>query len=366
MRKFLLSIMASWLVAVVSPAGAATAPANAVSARLLVSNPAPYVGEEVDLTFEVRYRRYPGGRPSLTWPKDDLFLASDPALSRSSRQRTADGVIIETLQRRLQPLQPGPLHLQGARLTFGRVDIPVSPVTLQIRPLPQQQRPAGFSGLVGHYRLQLDAGDSGARDIIISVTDEGQVGTLPLPRIDIGPDDRLVPLDRDTAPSAGGGRRHRWRYHYLPAGNAPERLQVSLVTFDPETGRYEQLQAGTTRPISGQTGGNRLLPLTLGVIVIVTAAASFLLWRRPRRVEECLSRLLGCAPHELSRREITAALGERLDPQTQVLLQAWWRQNDRRWSPETAAEQHSDSRELRIRLRKIIDKKNRIPYRDRT
>jgi len=353
------------LLTVLPSARAAMSTSADVNARLLVSNPAPYVGEELELTFEVRYRRYPGGRASLAWPTEGLFLASDSALGRSSHQRSADGTIIETLSRRLQPLQPGPLALRGARLTFGSREVAVAPVTLQVRPLPLASQPKDFTGLVGHYRLQIDTSGSGARDIVVGVIDDGQLGPPPQPEVAIGNNDRLVLLGSSVSPLTGGGQQYRWNYSYLPAANTPEQLQARLATFNPETGFYEQQFAGAAAH-SRAAAGKQMLPGLLSILATIVVLIWLVRRYRPRRIEDYLRQLHGRPLQGLSRREIVDALGDRLDPPTLELLQAWWHNDDRLRFAGSPSDRQTNTRELTHRLRKAIDKKNRIPYRDRT
>ena len=336
--------------------------AEDVTARLLVSNPAPFVGETIDLRLEIRYRRHPGGRADFAWPEFDQLLAADPAASRSTRQRDRDGTIIETLQRRLSPLQAGTVRLDGARLSFGRRSIPVAGVGLHVRPLPQQNKPAGFSGLVGDYRLQLSAAGNGAREITVSLFAGSDLCAQPKLILHHGSGEQLILLGSERHAGDASGLEHRWRYLYLPSTPTGEgRLAIELPIFDPETQQYRVLRAGAAAPADTEPFGTdalALLPLCALLLLLLHRW-----YRRPRHLSDCLRRLLGRSPAGLSRAEILADLSNRLDPATRTALQDYWRQCDQlHFAARGVVEVKApDSADLCRQLRKVIDKNQLIP-----
>jgi len=336
-----------------------------VTARLLVSNPAPFVGEQIELTLEIRYRSHPGGRAVLTWPGFDQAITSDAGTARSNRYRADNGEIVETLQRSLRPLQTGMMTLDHARLSFGAKTIPVAGIRLNVRPLPLQEQPAGFSGLVGHYRLHLDAAGSGTREIVISVFDDQPLGARPEPLLQTGNGETLVLLGFEQRQADGLEREHRWHYLYLPKTDTdPGQLAINLPVFNPTTGLYQRLQADLSSPPTSGAGNDSLWPLLLLISLLILPLPALLVWRRrPLPVETCLQKLLGQSAAGLCRQTILDRLADRLDAKTRDALTRYWRQNDEaRFMPTPAVVTTvKPPAELCHLLRKLIDKKPTIP-----
>ena len=67
-----------------------------VTARLLTSNPSPYIGEEIDLLLEVTYNGHPGGRTRFHWPKLDNFVAADLTAVHSQRGRDGQPFFLDS------------------------------------------------------------------------------------------------------------------------------------------------------------------------------------------------------------------------------------------------------------------------------
>ncbi|MBE0502011.1 MAG: hypothetical protein IBX47_11270 [Desulfuromonadales bacterium] len=141
----LLLLLALLCIAQTGAAGEA-----AITARLLISNPAPYLGEEIDLLLEITYNRHPAERTRFNWPNLDNFVVADPDDIRSQLYRDSQNRLVETVSRRIRPIKSGEITLRLALVSTESLNIRPEPLTLRVRPLPVTNRPDRFSNHVGH------------------------------------------------------------------------------------------------------------------------------------------------------------------------------------------------------------------------
>jgi hypothetical protein len=321
------------LVLCVSGAGAAAEPLLRV--RLLLSNPAPYVGEEVVQTLEVRYRQHPGGRLTLSWPQPDGCLVEELPPLPPRREETAEGSeLVEVARRRLRPIAPGRIALPGAVVVQGRL-LAAAPQQLRVRPLPAAGRPREFAGAVGSAALELRAAGEGTREVTLTLRGDAPLDAFPAPLAATGRGERLIPVGEELHGDAGGERQRVWRYLYLPGDGRRGHLAFSLALFDPATGRYRELRAA----LPGESGP---WPAAGGVLGVLLLAALALL-RAHRRRRRCLARelerALGRPAAGLGRDDILAALRRRRCEEALLArLDRFWQAQDlARFGPAPAS-----------------------------
>jgi hypothetical protein len=340
----------------------AYAGATAVTARLQVSNPSPYLGEEIDLLLEVTYNRHPGGRTRFNWPNLDNFVSADLTNIRSQRSRDAQNRLVETLYRRIRPIQSGTILLQQATVRSGGLNITVAPLALRVKPLPVTGRPNRFDNQIGSYRLTLEADGNGPREISLQIYDSNQLA--PLPDIRSWPKigERLIPIETITRPTGTRGREHTLRYFYIPEKAEPGELRFSLSIFDPEQQIYLEVETG---PAHRSTTWPQTLFIFGAILLGICGLIFFWFKRRPRTIDGCLEQLCQRPVPGLARENIQAVLNRYLEPDGQAALQRYWQNEDKRRFNQKQQGDGTDCRSAIKRLRqhlwKAIDKQQDNP-----
>ena len=334
----------------------------AVTARLLVSNPSPYLGEEIDLLLEVTYHRHPGGRTRFNWPNLDNFVSADQSDIRSQRSRDSQNRLVETLYRRIRPIKTGKISLQNATVRAGRLNITLAPLTLRVRPLPITGRPDQFNNQVGTYRLKLAADGSGPREISLHIYDSNQLAPLPVIRSwpDIGGE--LIRLETRTRPTEGEGREHILRYFFTPEHAETGVLRFSLSFFDPQQHNYLEIETGPVPESSVWP----LVGIVIGGIFMFTfIAALFWFKRRPGTIDGCLEYLCRRPVAGLARENIQKQVDCYLDPDGREALQRYWESEDKCRFNRNQSPDRTDIKLtttiLRQHLWKAIDKQQNNP-----
>ena len=124
------------------------------------------------------------------------------------------------------------------------------PVELDVRPLPREGRPDGFSGAVGQFRMQVQADREAARTgeavgLVVNIDGVGNLKSAQAPSLDPLPD--FTPYDPqeqslDPASRERFATARRWEYILVPHLPGRQPLPgVSFSYFDPESRRYETL-----------------------------------------------------------------------------------------------------------------------------
>ncbi|HBT83609.1 MAG: hypothetical protein A2005_08945 [Desulfuromonadales bacterium GWC2_61_20] len=346
-------------------AGASANDSDAIppQARLLVSNPAPFVGEEFLLALEIRSAGRPGAI-APRWPGLDPFAAVELPFPPPRRETTGTTTwLVQRAEQALLPLAPGSFTLSGAGAESGGTFIAAPATTVRVRPLPAAGRPAGFAGAVGEAAMTLTAPGSGSREIVLTLRGPAPLDAFPLPVPHLGRAERLVPLSDSVSGAAPAERQRTLRYLYLPGGGRQGELRFTLPLFQPQEERYLLLEVGLIRRQS--------LYLWLSGGLFLFTPVLLWLWRRrrhpaPRTLAEVLTRLVGPPVSGLSRQQIAAALQQRgIPPQLLDDLRRHWAVEDaERFAPGLATmppEGRETATGLARRLRKAVDKWPRIP-----
>jgi len=338
----------------------------AASVRLLLSNSAPYVGEEIVLTLEVRYRQRPGGAMAVRWPQLDAALSSElpPPLPR--REVDAGGTwVVESARLLLRPLSTGRFRLTGG-IELQRRLFPATPLTLRVRPLPAAGRPEVFAGAVGSAGMTLQAAGSGPREVRLVLRGNAPLETFAPPQADVGRNERLIALSESSTGNAGEVRERTFHYLYLPGPGRRGELAFQLALFDPSTGGYRLLQAGLGESAAARGPLPRFLTGLLGALLFLLLLL-VLRRRRRRSLEHLLRRLLGRPATGLSRETVVASLRQSgVRRETLAALAASWAAEDRgRFAPgpppEGGRSLASQKRQAARMLANDVDKCRRIP-----
>lgn len=264
----------------------------------------PFVDEQV--TLSVKFYRGINllSNPDYTPPQTPGFWTSDIPPQKQYYQ-TIDGrdYLVVEVRTALFPTAPGKLTIGQARIVaavpdrsrrrsrdpfnmfddmFQRgtnVEVVSSPVTVDVKPLPEDGKPAQFSGGVGDYRIsaaidKTDVEVNEAVNLTVKITGQGNIKSIPEPtlpaldgfRVEKGASDfQTSNLDNQI-----GGTK-TFEYVLIPRQAGPQTIgAITLDYFDPARKAYQsrgtapmqltvrpgELTAGAEIPynmVSGQT-----------------------------------------------------------------------------------------------------------------
>lgn len=246
--------------------------------RAVADRETAYVGQQVVVRFDLCYRfnlRDVGFAeiPTFTgfWVKE-LFVAQRLAPERE----IIDGVAFNVAPLRrvaLFPTSAGahtvePLAVKcsvpqgrsrGSLLdAFSMFDEPIfgrsqslmvrsEPLVVEVLPLPDRGRPAGFAGAVGRFRVSAKAQPLRVRvgdpvTLRIEIEGDGNVQSIPLP--DMAPSgfevySPTVELEEGQSPSGGYAARTKLEYILIPEQRGGWQIPAVTVSyFDPEADQY--------------------------------------------------------------------------------------------------------------------------------
>ena len=246
-----------------------------------VDNVNPYVNEQIVYTFTFlrRVDLMEGGRytpPSTTGFWLEELDRTDPTevvidgrrytaeRIRSALFPTGDGTytigparlsvtIAEVSNRRRRD----PFDLLGndpfGLLRRGRpVSLQTDPVTVEVKPLPSEGKPRGFSGAVGTFTLTSNVDRREVRagePITLSVTLKGQgnVKGAPAPDLSVLSDFKVYESKSEESSSVAGDRvvgTRAWEFVLVPVSGGDVVIPpVRVSTFDPVRGEYQTLES---------------------------------------------------------------------------------------------------------------------------
>ena len=327
---------------------------NLPAVRLLLSNPAPYVGEEVIVTLEVRTAPRPQSAIIPIWPNFDSS-ASAELLTPPPRLEENQAVLVQIMQRAVRPLRSGRLPLSSAGVSIAGRTYHAQPVELRVLSLPERGRPDSFAGAIGQVAMQLQAEGRGSREIQLVLSGQAALETFPAPQVEVGVNERLILLHDATVGTAPQERTRTLRYLYLPGGNDRGRLVFRLPVFDPLAHKYVVLNAGIEHLPTWLVHSTFLL---FTLLVLYLLVRSYRKSRTPRTVEEALERIIGRPSTQLCRDEIVEILRQRgADRQILANLAAHWQSHDaQRFAPdvlragEFTGEEQQNSQRLLLQL----------------
>ncbi len=238
-----------------------------------VDTSSPYVGQQVVYTFRF-FRRVRVGNASLEKLDFDGLQVEDLGKERTyTTVRNGIRYQVTEFRKVLYPVHAGPLTLPAATLkcdvpygrprpydifTFGtersRTKLLRSdPITLQVRPLPEEGKPDGFSGLVGSFSLiaqlgkeEIEEGES--TTLTMTVMGTGDLTGAPRPEI-AGIEHFKTYDDQPTLTTEPRRDRILSRKVFKTAlvPTEPGTLTipgVSIRFFNPEAGQYQKREAG--------------------------------------------------------------------------------------------------------------------------
>ena len=269
-----------------------------VFAQAEVSNESPYVGEPVTVSLKLYLRTNINNPETVEEPSFSGFLKEEIELKeRPQRDEMVNGVTFRMVlwqQFIIVPQEAG-THKTGKwetliptykpsnqRDIFGRQmqqlvreTVVAQMPTLRVKPLPQEGRPADFSGAVGQYRVDasltpeaMEANASASYKV--KVTGKGNLRVLALPNVAFPPvlevyDPKYTESIQVSAAGLSGSKQNE--YIIIPRSGGTYKIPAwSFSWFNPEKGMYESFQmaekslvvngpeasrAGSPRPLNG-------------------------------------------------------------------------------------------------------------------
>lgn len=190
------------------------------------------------------------------------FRMRGTALS-SGTFELAPMVRVNVLVRRERPRDP---FFGGFDAFFGVHDtqplsVPAEPMTVVIRPLPTDGKPADFGGAVGSFNMEVDvnpvevnAGDPVT--LTLRITGRGNFETISMPPLNLGKDFRRY----DPKLMASGRDFKVFEQVFIPRSDTIQELPpVTFSYFDPDAGVYKTIVKGP-HPLSVKAGSSAAAP----------------------------------------------------------------------------------------------------------
>jgi hypothetical protein len=270
------------------------APGNQFAAlRVTTDRPFYYPGQSVKLRVEIQLARSLASTPALDLPGFDgvtgvlapnlvpppgnepvaVNVNGKEAVPFAREVRTDENgkqALVLSFVRELTPLGEGHYDLGSARLRaviatrtergfFGdavaaetmRVVLSSPPLTLDVRPLPSEGRPACFSGAVGRFSLHVDVSPLTAKvgdpvTLTMRIAGEGSLGTASAPALAVDGGWKAYDSRSEADPEPHYGQGPAWKTFYrtlVPRTAGDLGIpRAKFGYFDPEAGKFVTLE----------------------------------------------------------------------------------------------------------------------------
>lgn len=213
-----------------------------------------YLGEQVTLSFQFyQGKDLFGADLNYSPPETVGFWSEDlPPDQRYYQQVGQRRYLVQELRTALFPTALGEQTIGPARLEvrdfFNRIPLQSDPITLKVKPLPEEGKPAEFGGAVGRYEVQatVDKNETAVNDpVTLSVTVRGfgNISSLPAP---VWPElENVRTYDGETQTNVATANytvQGERRFDRLIVPKQPGELVIPPIRyayFDPETQRYQ-------------------------------------------------------------------------------------------------------------------------------
>lgn len=292
MRYWFALLLLIGLVGLTSQGDAQDSTINDYFAEAVISNPSPFIGEQIVYTFRF-YTSVPfDTAPSYQPPNFEGFWRTDMELSRSGTAQL-NGRVYSTAEQStaLYPTREGELTIEPALLiipatVFAEAQrTPTNRVQIQVRPLPEGA-PEGFDGAVGQFSMEalldrqtLEQGQPFTLRIIVTGT--GNVEQLNTPALSLPEQWRVYtnPSDFQALEENNtliGIKAFEWLLSPTETGTL-SLPSVSLSYFDPADLTYKTVSTGEVTlnvlPSSQAEVQTRLEPDTVNIPALKAIAS---------------------------------------------------------------------------------------------
>ena len=225
----------------------------------------PYVNEQVTYIFRHLYTTQLPSSDSPKLPSMSGFRTREVP-SPQGRTKVIDGTKyrVSDIRVALFPIAAGRTTIESAKLRlpdsfdFGRSDVPkhllTTPIRIDVRPLPQAEQPANFTGAVGEYQITAEVKETEIRvgsgfTLWLQVFGTGDIETLKSPDLPSIPNvtlyDPKVTTEVAEVDSKIQGRRI-YEYVVVPARAGSLTIPaIAYSYFHPATDGYQVTQTDT-------------------------------------------------------------------------------------------------------------------------
>lgn len=232
----------------------------------------PYVDEQVTLTLKYCRGIETIGSPDYTPPYTPGFWEGGNTTQKQYRQiLNAREYLITELKTALFPTKPGKLTIERAQITTtvpersrrrsrdpfslfddffqtGRnVTIRSEPITVNVKPLPQEGKTEDFSGGVGRYSItattdKREAQVNEAITLTVKISGQGNIKSIPAPNLPDLPDFRVEEASSDfntNNPDGILGGSKTFEFILIPRLAGLQTIEpITLNYFDPAKKKY--------------------------------------------------------------------------------------------------------------------------------
>ncbi|MBT4483534.1 MAG: protein BatD [Candidatus Latescibacteria bacterium] len=233
--------------------------------RAYVDDEEPYLGDQITYTFELNNSRALLANSEYNPPLRIGFWAVDlPKIPVSTRMIGKRLYQTNTIKTALFPTTTGELTIGEAQLTYRSGgfwsplqvrNISTDPITIRVKPLPEEGKPSDFDGVVGNFDIssKIDKQTSRIDEVItvkITVTGEGNldlITSLGAPSFSAFKtyDPKVAETILNSGFVVGGAKT--WEYVLIPIHQGEMTLgSFSLSFFNPEDESYHTV---LTEPI---------------------------------------------------------------------------------------------------------------------
>jgi len=237
-----------------------------------VSKKSVYVGEGIIVRYHVFKKTALQSFDIKKYPKLDGFMKRYLQENENPHRVTVDGDLFSKsliYSVRLYPEKSGKLVIDpmevsatyaqdiygnmGFGFGLGMRDMKTrtlssAPVEIEVRPLPEANRPASFAGLVGPHKFELKPGRNQILvneplEARLTITGPGNLENLEAPALWSVPQLEKFDAKSDLGLVGAESAIKTFDYTYLgkQGGQIPA-LDLELSYFDPDSGRYEKIQ----------------------------------------------------------------------------------------------------------------------------
>ncbi len=272
-----------------------------------VDNSRPYVGQQVTLTFRFYQAQNLFQQPTLKWPDYSGFWIEDLPPNKSYTT-TINGKVyrVTEIRRALFPTTPGRHVIDPAELVipadaFGFFDsffddpfgmfgqrrrapqreqvLRTSSLVLEVRQLPENGKPADFSGAVGRYSLSVSKDrDSVVVDqpVTLKASIAGVGNMKKLPQLELRQPENFRLYDSGSSENISkndylisGSKNFEWVL--IPTAPGEYELpDISFSYFDPQQGKYITLNKKAGAVKVGRSAAIAENPLSIARNIIGT------------------------------------------------------------------------------------------------
>ena len=238
-----------------------------------------FVGQQVTVVYRIFTQLDITGLELADAPSYPGFWVEDLKIdpNPSGRRAVRDGesyIEYTVMKKALFPTRAGPLEIPALTFSLGvrgtgrdpfeslffgsgqTVYRKSTPLVLEVQPLPEEGKPASFSGAVGHYRLNVspDRKEARVNDAIslrVRIHGEGNLRPVGKPALPQMSDFKAYDPKVDEKIRIEGERlkgSKTWDYVLLPlAPGSQEIPSIEFSYFDPDSARYQTLRSTPIR-----------------------------------------------------------------------------------------------------------------------